>query len=57
MAYSAALVYHVRSYLHVSLDYLRANARWFGAPAVLAMGFPAEKQNVNFVSAGVTATW
>jgi hypothetical protein len=57
MAFAAALVYHVRSYLHLSLDFMRMQAQWFGAPAVLAMGYPAEHQNVNFTNLGVTVTW
>jgi hypothetical protein len=57
MAFAGALVYHARPYLHFDLDYLRMQAAWFGAPAVLAMGFPAEHQNVNFINAGVTVTW
>jgi hypothetical protein len=57
MAFAAAVVYHARSYLHFSVDYLRAQALYFGAPAVLALGYPAEKQNVNFISAGMTVTW
>jgi len=44
---SAALVFHRTEHLHFSLDYFRGQFTWY-------LG---EKQNVNFVSAGVTATW
>ncbi len=57
MAFAGALVYHARNYLHFSLDYLRAQAQWFGVQTLLAMGYPAEHQNVNFVNAGMTVTW
>jgi hypothetical protein len=57
MGYAAVLVYHVTDYLHFEVEYFRGDARWFGAPAVLAAGGPAERQAFNFVSSGVTATW
>jgi predicted porin len=44
---SAAVVYHVNQTLHLDVDYFRASFRWqFG-----------EKEDVNFVSAGMTLTW
>jgi len=44
---SGVVVYHVNPHLHVSADYFRASFRW-------QLG---EKQNVNFVNAGMTLTW
>lgn len=44
---SAAVVYHVSENFHFDLDYFRASFAW-------QLG---EKQNVNFVNSGVTATW
>jgi len=44
---SAAVVYHVSPALHLDVDYFRANFRW-------QLG---EKEDVNFVSAGMTLTW
>jgi hypothetical protein len=44
---SAAVVYHVSRALHLDVDYFRANFRW-------QLG---EKEDVNFVSAGMTLTW
>jgi hypothetical protein len=46
-AFYGAVVYHLTPSYHFDVDYLRAQAKWrFG-----------EKQTVNFVNAGVTATW
>ena len=46
-AFYGALVYHLTPSYHFDVDYLRAQAKWrFG-----------EQQTVNFVNAGVTATW
>ena len=44
---SAALVFHHNAHLHFSLDFFRGQFTWY-------LG---EKQNVNFASAGITATW
>ncbi len=44
---SAALVFHRTAHLHFSVDYFRGQFTWY-------LG---EKQNVNFVNTGVTATW
>jgi hypothetical protein len=44
---SAALVFHCNEHLHFSLDFFRGQFAWY-------LG---EKQNVNFASAGITATW
>jgi hypothetical protein len=62
MAFAGAVVFHPRNYLHFSIDYMRAQAQWYGAPILLkqpqpAPGYTAEHQNINFVSAGVTVTW
>jgi len=63
MAYAAGIVYHARDYLHFDLDYLRAQAQWYGAPTYLPggnstlPGYQAERQIINFLSAGVTVTW
>jgi hypothetical protein len=57
MGYAAVIVYHVADYLHFELEYFRGDAHWFGAPAVLAMGGSPERQVINFVTTGVTATW
>ena len=60
MAFAAALVFHPRSYLHFDIDYLRAQAQWFGAPMLLKptlTGYQAEHQTVNFINAGMTVTW
>ena len=46
-AYYAGVVCHYTPNYHVDIDYLRANTRWrFG-----------EKQDVNFLNFGLTATW
>lgn len=44
---SAGVVYHVNESLHLDLDYLRAQFRWYG-------GY---KQDVNYINTGVTLTW
>lgn len=64
---SAALYYHVSDSVVLGVDYFRFMARWYGAPnfaldaagtAVLAPGvLPAEKQDLNFINAGVTYHW
>jgi Gram-negative porin len=47
VAYSAVFVFHATPNYHLTLDFMRMDARW-------TLG---EKQVVNFVSTGVTATW
>lgn len=58
--------YHVTENVVLGLDYMRLMARWYGAPAaVLVNGQPvtngqrlaAEKQDANFINAGVTYHW
>jgi hypothetical protein len=44
---SGVIVYHISQTLHAAVDYFRANYKWH-------LG---EKQNVNFVNAGLTAVW
>jgi hypothetical protein len=44
---NAVVVYHMTDYLHLALDYFRADFSWW-------LG---EKQVVHFLSSGVTATW
>ncbi len=47
LAYYAGIVYHYTPNYHVDLDFLQADTRWrFG-----------EKQKVNFLNFGLTATW
>ena len=47
IGYSVVGVYHWSPHLHSSLEYMRGDFAWF----------QGEKQLVNFVSAGLTATW
>jgi hypothetical protein len=66
---SAAAYYHVSDSVVLGLDYFRFMARWYGAapsvldPAtsmpVLTAGplLPGEKQDLNFINAGVTYHW
>jgi hypothetical protein len=65
---SAALYFHASDSVVLGLDYFRFMARWYGAPksvvgpdgtAVLADGtlMAGEKQDLNFVNAGVTYHW
>jgi len=44
---SAALVFHVRPWLHFAADYFRADSKW-------NLG---ERQLINFINAGTTVTW
>jgi hypothetical protein len=44
---NAIVVYHMTDYLHLALDYFRADFSWW-------LG---EKQVVHFLSSGVTTTW
>jgi len=64
---SAAVYYHLGDSVVLGLDYFRLMARWYGAPnsvadasgvATLANGVLAgEKQDINFINAGVTYQW
>ena len=65
---SAALYFHASDSVVLGLDYFRYMARWYGAPksvvgpdgtAVLADGtlMTGEKQDLNFINAGVTYHW
>lgn len=55
---SAALYYHMTDSMVFGLDYFRFMARWYGAPRagdlVLLQG---EKQDLNFINAGLTYHW
>lgn len=44
---AAVAVYHATKHAHFSLDYFRGQFKWY-------LG---EKQNVNFISSGMTVTW
>jgi hypothetical protein len=61
---SASAYYHVTDTVVLGLDYFRYTANWYGAPVVdLTTMQPTgdklagEKQDLNFVSAGVTYHW
>jgi hypothetical protein len=60
---SAAVYYHASDSIVLGLDYFRYMASWYGAPFVDANGQPTggklagEKQNLNFLNAGVTYHW
>jgi hypothetical protein len=65
---SGAVYYHLSDSVVLGLDYFRFMARWYGAPKsvldgngnpVLADGslLPGEKQDLDFVNAGVTYHW
>jgi hypothetical protein len=65
---SAALYYHLSDSVVLGLDYFRLMARWYGAPKSIlgADGNPAladgtlmvgEKQDINFINAGITYHW
>jgi hypothetical protein len=54
---SAALYYHVTDSVVLGLDYFRFMARWYGAPRADLSLLPGEKQDLNFVNAGVTYHW
>jgi len=47
MGISAGVVYHAKPWLHLDLDFFRADFRWF-------LG---EKQILNTVNGGMTFTW
>ena len=66
MGLGAHVNYHVTDNVVLGLDYMRYMARWYGAPsAVIVNGQPvtngqrlaAEKQDANFINAGVTYVW
>lgn len=58
MGASAAVYYNVADSIVVSVDYFRFMARWYGAPRVADYALlPGEKQDLNFVNAGVTYHW
>lgn len=57
MGYAAVVIWHLRDYFHLDLEYFRGDARWFGAPNVLAAGGSGERQVFNFVNTGATFTW
>jgi hypothetical protein len=44
---AAGVVYHLNESLHLDLDYLRAQFRWYGTA----------KQDINYINAGATLTW
>jgi hypothetical protein len=44
---AAGIVYHVNESLHLDLDYLRAQFRWYGTA----------KQDLNYINTGATLTW
>jgi hypothetical protein len=61
---SAAAYYHASDSVVLGLDYFRFMARWYGAPVSDATGalsgttlLPGEKQDLNFINAGVTYHW
>jgi hypothetical protein len=47
IGYAGVIVYHATPHLHFALDYMRGDYSWY-------LG---EKQSVNFLSTGMTATW
>ncbi len=54
---SAAVYYHATDSVVLGLDYFRFMARWYGAPRADYSLLPGEKQDLNFVNAGVTYHW
>jgi hypothetical protein len=54
MGISGVVVYHMKPWLHLDLDYFRADFSWFGDPD---RGLPGEKQVVHVVNGGMTFTW
>ena len=54
---SAAAYYHVSDSVVLGLDYFRFMARWYGAPRADYSLLPGEKQDLNFINAGVTYHW
>lgn len=55
---SAAAYYSLTDSVVLGLDYFRFMARWYGAPTTdLTALLPGEKQDLNFINAGVTYHW
>jgi hypothetical protein len=61
---SAAVYYHATDSIVVGLDYFRFMARWYGAPKEDLSGVVStneiltpEKQDLNFINAGITYHW
>ncbi|MDF3068914.1 MAG: hypothetical protein K0R38_4515, partial [Polyangiaceae bacterium] len=54
---SASLYYHATESVVLGLDYFRFMARWYGAPRADYSLLPGEKQDLNFINAGVTYHW
>lgn len=54
---SAAVYYNVSDSIVLGLDYFRFMARWYGAPRADLVLLPGEKQDLNFINAGVTYHW
>jgi hypothetical protein len=56
---SAAIYYHLTDAVVLGLDYFRFMARWYGAPRSTTdfTLLPGEKQDLNFINAGVTYHW
>lgn len=53
MGVNASVVYHVRPYLHIDVDYFRAQAQWFEGEG----GIGGQSQVVNVANAGMTFNW
>jgi len=49
---NAGIVYNVSPFMHLDLDFFRAQADWYGAN-----GFPAEQQVVYVGNGGMTVNW
>jgi hypothetical protein len=54
---SAALYYSLTDSVVLGLDYFRFMARWYGAPRADFTLLPGEKQDLNFINAGLTYHW
>lgn len=56
---SAAVYYHLTDAVVLGADYFRFMARWYGAPTSTTdfTLLPGEKQDLNFINAGVTYHW
>jgi hypothetical protein len=56
---SAAIYYHLTDAVVLGLDYFRFMARWYGAPRSTTdfTLLPGEKQDLDFINAGVTYHW
>jgi hypothetical protein len=57
MGVNASVVYHIRPYLHLDLDYFRAQAKWFDWLDAQGKRFPGESQVVHATNAGMTFNW